>query len=342
MRRRAGGRRRGGRVRRAAWIAVFGLLLVAAGFVYQRFWRAPSTEELDELRQQRRQLEGRLGDTLAPEMSEVAARQASVVLAIPSRFAERLVQEIAPALLSDMTLTFRNIEVRKTGDIEARILIGRQRLGRFTVVVRLAEVRASLRAAKPQLQFASERVGVQLPVALTSGTARGTLRFEWDGRGVAGGVCGDLQIEGEIAGRLVPAPYTLRGRLELATDGTALVARPELEDLELKIGVEPSAETWQLVEKALQGRGALCRAVLNTADVPEKIRDVVGRGFVVALPRRLIRELRFPVALEQSVAVEGAPVHLQVRPIGVTLTPRRLWYGADVRLVEAKMEQLPR
>jgi hypothetical protein len=342
MKRRTGGRRRGGRLRRAAWILTFGLLLIVAGFAYQRFWRAPSTEELDALRAQRRQLENRLDAALAPDMSQVAAREASVVLAIPSRFAERLVQEIAPVLLTNMTLTFRNIEVRKTGDIEARILIGRQRLGRFTVVVRLDEVQASLRAAKPELKFASERVGVQLPVALTGGSARGTLRFEWDGRGVAGGVCGDLQIEGAIAGRLVPAPYTLRGRLELATDGAALVARPELEELELKVGVEPSAETWQLVEKALQGRGALCRAALKTADVPGKIREVVGRGFVVALPRRLIRELRFPVALEQSVAVDGAPLHLEVRPAGVTLTPARLWYGADVRLVDARMEQLPR
>ena len=68
--------------------------------------------------------------------------------------------------------------------------------------------------------------------------------------------------------------------------------------------------------------------------MPEKLRAVVQRGFDVKLPRKLFPEVRLPVELEQSVDLEGRSLHVQVRPAGLSLTPMRLWYGADVRLAD--------
>jgi hypothetical protein len=310
---------------------VLAVIAVAGILAYERYGLPPSAADLDRLREERRELSRRLGPRLASELQGMPA-EASVVLGIPPRFAERLAQEVAPGVLQEMKVHFRNIEVTKSGELQARILIGHQQLGAFTLRLHLDDVDIVLRAGKPQVRFDNGRVAVSLPVSLASGTGRGNIRFEWDGRGLAGGVCGDMDLHGDIAGNVVPGEHVLSGTLALSTAGSALVAQPELDDVELKLRIEPSAETWQLVDKAMQERGAMCRTALRTADVPEKIRAFVNRGFTVALPKRLLRQVRFPAAMEQQVDVEGQSLHFQVRPTAVTVTPARLWYGAEVTL----------
>ncbi len=312
------------------WAAVLFLI----GYGYDRFWRAPTEEELEGLRQERRVLNGRLEQRLREDLRLLEAKDASVIVGVPIRFAERFVGELAGSLFSEVRITLRKLEVRKEGELRGRVLVGERPLGTYTLAVDLDEVVGILRFGKPKLRFEDDRVGVVLPVSLSEGSGRGRLRFRWDGRGVAGVVCGDVSMSGAIVGSVVPDAYTLRGSLRLATDGAALVARPLFEDAEVHLGIEPSKETWQLVEKTIGEQGALCRAALKAANVPEKVRAVVQRGFAVKLPRKLFPELRLPVELEQSVDLEGRSIHLQVSPTGLSLTPKRLWYGANVRLAD--------
>jgi hypothetical protein len=308
--------------------------LFMGGYGYDRFWRAPTEEELERLRQERRVLNGRLEKRLHEDLRLLEAKDASVIVGVPVRFAERFAGEVAESLFSEVRITLRNLEVRKTGELRGRVLVGERPLGAYTLAVDLDEVVGILRFGKPKLRFEDDRVGVVLPVSLAEGSGRGRLRFRWDGRGVAGVVCGDVKMSGAIMGSVVPDAYTLRGSLRLATEGPTLVARPVFEDTEVHLGIEPSKETWQLVEKTIGEQGALCRAALRAANVPEKLRAVVQRGFAVKLPRKLFPELRLPVELEQSVDLEGRSIHVQVRPTVLSLTPKRLWYGADVRLAD--------
>jgi hypothetical protein len=319
-------------VKRLFWALFAAAVLFAGGYAYDRFWRAPTEEELSRLRQERRFLNGRLEKRLSEDFSLIEAREASVIVGVPVRFAERFAGELARSLFSEVRVTLRNLEVRKEGELRGRILVGARHLGTYTVTVAIEEVVGILRAGKPKLRFEGDRVAVVLPVSLAEGSGRGRIRFQWDGRGVAGVVCGDVDVSGVIVGSVVPDAYTLRGSLSLATDGPTLVARPTFEDAEIRLGIEPSTETWQLVEKTIGEQGALCRAALRAANVPEKLRAVVQRGFPVKLPRKLFPEMRLPVELERSADLEGRVIHVQVRPAGLTLTPARIWYGADVRL----------
>jgi hypothetical protein len=231
-----------------------------------------------------------------------------------------------------MTVRLTDLDVAKEGELKGRVLVGRTSLGNYRLNVHLDEVKASLRAGAPRLQFDGGRVGVALPLSVVQGEGRGSIRFRWDGRGIAGGVCGDADAGGAIAGRVIPADHTLQGRIALATEGGTLRATPELEDAAIRIEVEPSEESWTLLDRAVEAKGAVCRAALGAADVREKVRALVDKGFVVRLPPRLVREVRLPVNVAPLLRSGTGEARFDVRPAGVRLTGSRLWYGTFVAL----------
>jgi len=317
-------------VKRALWTALATAVLLLAGYLYGRFWRAPGEEELERLRQERRILSERLQKRLADKAPLPQAAQADVLVGIPARLAERFVGEVVTSLFSDVKLTLRDLEVRKEGELRGRIFLGRRRFGSYVLSVSLDEVKAVLRAGRPRLDFAGDRVGVALPVTLAEGSVRGRLQLSWDGRGLAGAVCGDLKLDDEVSGTVASAVYTLKGGFRLAADGAMLVARPEFEDMKIDLRVEPSAATWELMDKAIERRGAVCRAALRAADIPDKVRALIGRGFAVKLPRGFVPVVRLPVELKLPLDLEGSGLRIRVRPGALAVTRSRLWYGAEV------------
>ena len=321
------------RWKRAAFVAA---VLFAAGFAYARFWWGPGPEALER---QRREVQ-RLGERFERRLRERARLRdstgESVLIGVPVGVAERLAGEAVAGLASGIRLTLRDLRFRKADEVQARLLLGRRSVGRFVLSVQVHEVHAVLRPGKPRLSFGSDRVGVTLPVAVEDGAGRARLRFKWDGRGMAGAVCGDVDVTHEVTATVPALTHTLHGALRVSVDGPALVAQPEFGDVELKLPIEPSAETWRFVEELIAGRGALCRAALGRADVPEKLREVLARGVKVTLPRRLLeRPLRLPVAVERSVSLQGRALQVDARPMDVILTPARLWYGVRVELGKA-------
>jgi hypothetical protein len=149
-------------MKRLVWLACSAALLFLGGAAYERFWRAPSEEELEGLRRERRTLDERLQRRLAEQMSPFEGREAEVVFAVPARLAERLAGQLATRLLSTVRLRVRGIKVHKEGELRARILVGRRALGRYTLAVDLDEVHAVLGAGKPRLRFESQTIGVVL------------------------------------------------------------------------------------------------------------------------------------------------------------------------------------
>lgn len=318
-------------MRRAlAW----GVVVVAALLAYDRLWRPPAPAVLERLREERRTLSERLQKHIHAEVDLPGAGDAGVVIGIPAPLAERFARDASRELLSEVRLAARDLEIRKSGQLSARILVGRTGLGSYDMVVTLEEVSGVLKAGRPELRFEGGRVGVVLPVSLVAGKGRGRIAFSWDGRGVAGAVCGDLEAEGPVSGRVLPAEYVLRGGLTLTAEGADLVARPEFDDVELRLRVEPSPETWQLVEDEIGKQGAVCRTALRGADVPEKLQAAIDRGFPLKLPRRLLPDLRLPVEME--TALRGHPSALRIRPAGLSISRRRVWYGTHVEFLGAE------
>ena len=217
-------------VRAAAAAAVlFGL-----GFAYARFWWGPGPEALER---QRREVQ-RLGEQLDERLRERARLRDSagenVVVGIPAGVAERLAGEAMAGLVPGIGLTLHDLRFRKADEVRARLLLGRRTVGRFVLSVHVREMRAVLRPRKARLRFDDGRVAISLPVSVEDGEGRARLRFKWDGRGVAGAVCGDLDVTREVTATVPRRTYTLEGGLRLSVQGTALVAQPEFGDVPLQ------------------------------------------------------------------------------------------------------------
>jgi hypothetical protein len=320
-------------MRRLVRTAAVAAVLFGLGFAYARFWWGPGPEALE--RQRREVL--RLGEQLDERLRERTRLRDSegenVVVGIPAGVAERVAGEAMVGLASGIDLTLRDLRFRKADEVRARLLLGRRTVGRFVLSVHVRELRAVLRPRKARLRFDGGRVRLSLPVSVEDGEGRARLRFKWDGRGVAGAVCGDLDVTREVAATVPRRTYTLEGGLRLGVEGTALVARPELGDVPLRVPIEPSPAAWSVVDDVIASRSALCRAALARVDVRGKIRGLLDRGIRVTVPRRILeRPLRLPLAVERSVSVGDREMRLDVRPMDVTVGPARLWYGVQVEV----------
>jgi hypothetical protein len=313
-------------------------LLFAAGFAYARFWWGPGPEALERQRREVQRLGERLERRLR-EQSRLRDGSESVLVGVPSGVAERLVGEALAGFGSGIRITLRDLKFRKADEVRAQLLLGRRTVGRFALNVQVHEVGALLKPGPPKLRFGRDRVRVELPVAVEDGAGRATLRFRWDGKGMAGAVCGDVDVTHEVKARVPRHSQALEGALHVEVEGTAVVARPEFGDVPLTLPIEPDEEAWRFVDGLIAERGALCRTALRRADIPDKLRTTLARGIRVTVPRRLVeRPLRLPLAIDRDVALPGRSLELLARPTDVMLTSGRLWYGVSVALREAASE----
>jgi len=310
--------------------------LAAAGFVYARYFWGPGPEALERQRREVRRLAQELEQRLRQQARVHDAGGGGVLVGIPAGVAERLAGEALVGFGSGIRVSLKDLRFRKADEVRARLLAGRRTIGRFTLSVRVHEVHATLRPGRPGLRVDGERLAVSLPVAVEDGGGNARLRFRWDGRGIAGAVCGDVDVTREITASVPRRGHTLAGALRLAVEEGALVARSEFEDVELLLPIEPSAEAWRVVDELVASRGALCRAALARVDVKQKIRELLQRGVRVTIPRRLLeRTLRLPLVVERELALPGRALRIDARPSDLLLGQGRLWYGVRVELAEA-------
>jgi hypothetical protein len=311
---------------------VAGLVLFAGGFVYARYWWGPGPEALERQRREVRELSQRLERRLRERALLRDSPHASVLLGVPAEAAERLAAQAVAGLLPGITASLHDLRFRKADEVQARLLLGRRAVGRFALRVYVRELAARLRPGRPRLRFGEDRIGVTLPIAV-EGEGWALVRFSWDGRGIAGAVCGDLDVRHEMSARVAVRSYAIEGSLRLEVEGRELVARPEFQNLELAVPIEPSQETWRFVDRLIAGRSALCRAALGKADVEARLKGLLARGIHVTLPGRLLeRPLRLPLAVERSLSLPGRELLVDAEPGEVVLSPGRLWYGVAVSL----------
>lgn len=320
-------------MRRLARRVLVAVALAAAGFVYARYFWGPGPEALERQRREVRQLAQELEQRLREQARVHEAGGEGVLVGVPAGVAERLAGEALAGFGSGIRVSLKDLRFRKADEVRARLLAGRRTIGRFTLSVSVHEVHATLRPGRPKLRVEGERLGVTLPVAVEDGAGSARLRFIWDGRGIAGAVCGDVDVTREITARVPRRSHSLAGALQLDVDQSALVARSQFEDVELRLPIEPSAEAWRLVDELIESRGAVCRVALGRVDVKQKIRELLGHGVRVTIPRRLLeRTLRLPLVVERELQLPGRSLRLDARPSDLVLGHDRLWYGVRVEL----------
>ena len=86
-------------------------------------------------------------------------------------------------LFGETTLTLTNLRVHKEGEVKAKMLIAKRKLGAYVLDVDIHEVQGVLKPGKPTLPFGRNAVEVTLPVRLADGTGQAELRFQWDSKG---------------------------------------------------------------------------------------------------------------------------------------------------------------
>lgn len=250
-----------------------------------------------------------------------------VRVAVPTSLARDLVTRVLTGTTDRVTLDLRNLRVRRTGSVRRVVT-----LGDYDLRVNVTRVRATLAPGPPQLTFGSNRIALAMPVTL-GGTGVAAVDFTWDGRTVAGAVCGDMRVAQSVSGTVVPRTYQVAGAVELTSTPTAILARPRLPALRVHVDVEPSPASWAALQQILEAKRGLCGVVLDRVDVMGVVKRLIARGFNVRIPTERVRPMALPVAIEPTMVVRGEPVALGIRVGELAITEHAIWLGAHVSVL---------
>lgn len=256
-----------------------------------------------------------------------------VLIGLPTPFVDGVVRNVVTGWFDDVELRLPQMNLRKTGEVRAKLgIFGRRRVGEYTLRVRLDDVRGRLQPGVPDLTFGGDVIGIAVPVRVAGGTGIAHVRAEWESRGVAGPVCGDMSVERDVTGQVMARTYMARGRIVLsAVDGTIL-ADPDFPGLAIRLFIEPSDRSVAALDSLLESRGGLCGFAIGKSRANERILALVGRGFNVKIPQRFFRPIRLPIAVETALPLENRQLALQVTPRQLIVQPSTVWISANVTL----------
>lgn len=331
-------------MRRAA-IGLFALLLAAAaGALY---WRSrspdlpspPTEADLAALRAERDELQKRFRAAVIAhgEKSVAQAPKAGLMIGIPTSFTRSILEQIVTGLFDQLTLTLKNLKVHKEGEVKAKMVFAKRKVGAFVLDVQIHEVKGILRPGKPKVTFTHNRVAVELPVKLAEGRGDAEIRLQWDSKGLAAGaVCGDTDVTKPVTGGVIPQDYQLGGAFAIAASGSKITLTPDFPELAVRIFVDPSEQAWAAVDEVVKDQRKGCEIALDKVDIRAQLAKILGRGFNVKIPATIIKPIGLPAGVTQSLEVQGIKLDLKLEPTGVLVASDRLWYGADLSLGRPK------
>ncbi len=333
-------------MRRALPIVAALLLAGACAWVWMRRGPAPgpppTPERIAALRGERDALQARFREIVVAhgEKSVADAPKAGVMIGIPTSFTAAILEQVVTGLFGETTLTLRNLKVHKEGDVKAKLLIKKRRVGAYVLDLRIDEVQGILKPGKPILSFGRNVIDLKLPVDLAEGRGQAELRFQWDSKGLAANlVCGDVDVTRSVSGGVVPQKYEVTGSFHIAAAGDAIVLRPAFPDLAVRVFPDPSEQAWAVVDEVAKAQRKGCEIALDKIDIKEKLGGILGKGFNVKIPQKIFKPITLPAGVRQSLEVQGIQLALHVKPTGVMVAKDRIWYGADLSVGSERAER---
>ena len=320
-------------VRRIA-IAALLLVLIAVlgGVLYVRSLRREGRqsvreqrEEIAALEQERDALRARLNDLAGKDPRREGMPDSSVRIGVPTALATDLIQRLAAGFVDSVTLDLKNLKVKKHGTIRKIVT-----LGEYDLRIDIHRVIGKLRTGKPIVVFGGNRVTVELPVAIASGTGNATIHFTWDGKNISGMVCGDHQIVQKVHGGVKPDRYELSGALVFSASAQQILAEPVFPLIKVNLKIDPSAESWAAARKILDDKTGACGFVLDRVNVLGPVQRLIDKGFNVRLPTERIKPLAVPVGIHPTMEVRGQPVALGIKVTDLAITRHVIWLGSQV------------
>jgi hypothetical protein len=294
----------------------------------------PTEPELLALLARRDALQQRFNEAVAAngEKSLAKAPRGGIMIGIPTGFTRSILEQVVTGLLGEVTLTLKNLKVHKAGEVKVKAVFGKKTVGKYVLDVQIHQVQGLLRPGKPEVVFTRDRVAVSLPVKLAEGHGNADIRLQWDSKGLAANmICGDVDVTKAVTGGVIPQEYRLGGAFRISSSGDAITLSPDFpEEIVVRLFVDPSEQAWQAVQEVVKDRRAACEATLNKIDIKEILGNLVGRGFNVKIPQKIIKPVRLPAGLKQSLEIQGIALALQLKPTGLLVSSDRIWYGADL------------
>lgn len=292
---------------------------------------ATVTREIAILTRQRDSLRAIVYD--AASLSDLLDQRPTgdVVIGLPTPFVDAMVQRVVTGWFHDVILRLPRMRVAKQGEVTARLgLLGRRTVGAYELDIVLDSVRGRLKPDAPRLTFGGSIIGMDVPVHLASGTGVARIKLDWESKGLAGPVCGEMSMAHAVTGQVRAANYLARGRIVLSAVDGVLKADPDFPALRIRLLIDPSRASVAALDSILATRGGLCGAAIRRANVSARIQSLVARGFTVKIPQRFFRAISLPVAVQRVVPMEGPDVALNVRPTGIVVTSSAVWLAAAV------------
>lgn len=311
------------------------VLLASACLVARRGPKPPA--DLGAAQAEHARLRARL-DVLAREdavVTEALAQPASAIVAIRTPLVQGIVNVVAQRYLDRVDLDLPlDARVHESREVKVDTWVGGVVAGAWTLDLVIHRVRGRLRARTPTLApAAGNQVHLSLPVAMEGAQGSATVRFAWDGRAMGALVCRDFEVTRRLDGIVLPEVYPVSGAFRLEAGPAAVSAVPVFPARRFHIRVDLAEASWAAVKDALteQDRITRCGLAIEPATLIPRLQELLRKGFDVTLPASLFRPVDLPAAVRGTVEVQGTQVDLAVQTRALRVTPRAVWYAADVR-----------
>jgi len=325
------------------------VVLAAAGLGIDRRLHLPPTPpspaEIKALEAERDRLQAQMIQKVVDsgEVSLAQAPRADLVIGLPTSLMRNVVNQVVTGLFGGTTLTLRGLKVAKDGKVDTKLLFTKKTIGRYELDIAIQEVQGLLRPGTPDLTFGQNKIKVALPVSLAEGHGHAEIHLKWDSRGLAANaVCGDEDTTRAVTGGVKPQDYRIVGEFGLEAEGDTVILRPDFGDLAVRIFVVPTDQAWGAVDAVVAAQRAGCRAALSKLNIKGILERLLGKGFNVKIPRKIMRPVRLPARVQGSLDVQGVKLNLEVTPAGLLVAQDRLWYGADLTLHRGEKAEEPR
>ncbi len=284
-------------------------------------------QQIATLEAERDSLRAKLDTLMAADPIIQGMPTTPVRVGVPTSLAEELITKVVSGFVDQVTLELKNLKVKKTGTVKMVVSIGQ-----YDLQVQIHTVTGKLKTGKPEMKFGGNKVSLELPVRVVSGSGRATIDFKWDGKNVSGAVCGDMEVQQEVTGGVKPASYPVAGALLLSATTREILAAPQFPTIKVNLKVEPSTESWAAVEKILEDKEGVCGYVVEKVNVLRIVQALIERGFNVRLPTEKIKPVAIPVGIEPSMKVKGQEVELGIKVGQLAITEKMIWLGADIHI----------
>ena len=311
-----------------------GALAVLAAVSACRREGADSAEEMrakvQALEEEIPALRAKLGERVALDPRLQGMPTTGVRVGVPTTLAGTMIERVVTGFVDSVTLRLTNLKVKKSGTVKKVVT-----LGQYDLHVAISEVTGQLKTGAPRVDFGGDRVALSLPVKIASGSGNANINFKWDGKNVSGAVCGDMEVNQDVSGRVKPEAYEVAGALQLTASARQILAAPRFPVVKVNLKVEPSEESWAAVQAILDSKGGACGFVVDKVDIRGVLEGLIGKGFNVRLPTEKVKPMAIPVGIAPTMKVQDKTVRIEVSLSHLKITKHMIWLGADVNVGQA-------